>query len=270
MGAKQLIRQESRAMISRLFIIISTLAVLSACTTQQPQPKPMAEAPMIPQPKPELDVITALNTPSVTVYSLKGNEQNPFSNKQLQPLSQKVIGEGYPVLDPSVIVYPLNPPTSIPNVAFDNIRTGADSSLYSARVRAMAAQRPMERESLPVIGAGQTSIEATPLPPIIDAPINVPSLPATPAEPLFTPVGKRVGPVAERAAALPPAVIPIQNAPIFAPAPQKMQPIIDDAPVPLPIADAPVVTELPMSEGESDTQPDDTIPLPPIPSLTGY
>ncbi len=111
---------------------------------------PMMDTPA--QPK-QTDLLTTLNETtdsSVTVYPLTGEITDPYTRKNLQPLSSKVLAEGYPVLDPSVVVYPLRPPSSVPPVSFENVdQVGANSSLYSARVQSLASQRDIDDGAFP-------------------------------------------------------------------------------------------------------------------------
>ena len=273
-------------MSGRYILVACVMITLSACTVAQPEKTLQSDGmPVMPQPKPQLDVLTALNSESVTVYPLTGDMRTPFSNKKLQPISEKVIGEGYPVLDPSVTVFPLKPPTSIPDVTFDNVQTGASSSLYSAKVKSMAAQRPPEDDMPPriapisedVIGA---DIKSTPLAPIIAPPVNVSQINAKPVRLLFTAPGTKSGPEGVMKTDVAPLPISISSPPasfvdMSAPPPMpartlKMQPIMDDKPVALPSPE-PVVTTMPMGKSsDSDTQESDVVPLPAIPSLTGY
>lgn len=107
----------------------------------------------IPAPKVPSDLISTINDttdPSVTVYPLTGAIGDPYTRKNLQPISSKVLAEGYPVLDPSVSVYPIRPPSAVPPVAFENVnQVGASSSLYSARVQSLTAQREIEEGAFP-------------------------------------------------------------------------------------------------------------------------
>lgn len=83
-----------------------------------------------------LDYATAMSgDPSVTVYPLTGPVPDPYTRKQLQPLSQKVIGEGYPVLDPSVIVFPPRTPERFPAAVplAGGVRVDANASIAQAR-----------------------------------------------------------------------------------------------------------------------------------------
>lgn len=291
----------------RPILCVSLLLCAAACTmpgTQEAQPtwKSTQYTPLTPARPVPSDPMKALVTDSsVTVFPLSEPIHQPFSDKQLQPLSQKVLGEGYPVLDTSVTVYPLNPPRAIPNVAFENVaQTSADSSLYSARVQALAAQRPPEEDmgdmvpfpALPstrgavspasahdVIGAARDDIQASTLPPIegpaiaVEEPVYTPVKPAQPPESLFTKPGAKIGPKGHMGNA---PVVPAKMAPIAEPMPApKAPPMPAPKPMPAPMpAPAPAKAPVPIPDDAAmampppkPREPDDAwVPPPAVPA----
>lgn len=329
-------------MFIRPILCISLLLGVAACTTPkeaQPTWQSTQYKPMVPERKPLAEPLEMLATDSsVTVFPLDKPVTDPFSDKKMQPVSEKVLGEGYPVLDPSVSVYPLKPPTEVPSVAFENVQTGADANLYSARVKSLAAQRPLMDDdmafpALPptdgakmnasaeeVIGMGRDNIETTALPPIEGPAINVeeqvytPVQPAKPPQAIFTKPGAKIGPngleksssqpVATQAPAVSkPPVMPAAEpaAPImpssqeFLPPPRPRDPedawvpppavpttiapvnvheVAGDMPLPTPSKQPLPAPSLPTPKAAIPAQAKpsegDTIPMPPIPSLTGY
>ncbi len=145
----------------------------SSITMEQPK---MAPKPSIQANQNLLETMNGTTDSSVTVYPLTGDIVDPFTRKTLQPLSSKVIAEGYPVLDPSVTVYPLRPPSAVPPVSFENVdQVGANSSLYSARVQSLTAQRDIEAGSFPNFPSSNkivTSVESEALIPLPIKPMN--------------------------------------------------------------------------------------------------
>ena len=148
--------------MSRMFAALLLLPLaLSGCAKmygvdmEQPQveqPAPVAKP--MPAPKP-FDPLVALNAvPGVTVYPLNTPPSDPFTRKNLQPLSSKVIGEGYFVEDPSVNVYPPRLPQAVPAVTpmDSGVRVDAASALYSGKIR---AQEPPKTVLVPSAPAGQ-------------------------------------------------------------------------------------------------------------------
>lgn len=116
--------------------------------------------------------------PSVKVYPIKdGALPDPYIKSNLQPLSEKVIGEGYVATDPSVTVYPPRMPTAIPDLApMEGVKVDATASLYSAKVRALAKQRrdePINPPPLPVEALSMDDMEgdmigSVPMPPAMN------------------------------------------------------------------------------------------------------
>ena len=142
-------------MLRRHIVFTALVPLLAACAMEpdtKPMPDPVAPQAPVQQPAPQVDLLNAMDRPSVEVYPLSGPPVDPFTRKNLQPLSQKVLAEGYPVMDPSVTVYPLSMPTAMPNVAMNNVRTDAQGALYTGKVRSQAMQNPPGKMQ-PIIGA---------------------------------------------------------------------------------------------------------------------
>lgn len=213
-------------LLRRHILFLSLLPLLAACAMEKDS-KPMPPQPAPPAPIAQLapapDLMNAMDRPSVEVYPLNGPVADPFTRKNLQPLSQKVLAEGYPVMDPSVTVYPLSMPTAMPNVTMDNVRADAQSALYTGRVRSQAMQNSNKMQPIyddgspaPIMSsdAGMVDVQTEALPPIMPPPADSPSiwgdvptayLPPLPDMPAYTPpsqpayaptqTGQRVAPV---------------------------------------------------------------------------
>lgn len=238
----------------------------------------------VPAAKPVLDTsaMEVMNQidPSVKVFSIKdGPMPDPYMKSNLQPLSGKVVGEGYVATDPSVTVYPPRMPTAVPDLApMEGVKVDATASLYSAKVRAMAKERtdlnnppPLPVEALSMDDMEGDMTGRVPMPPVRDdrsldniAPIAAEALPpvqeievpsrapiqireAAPIAPMkFTTAGTRSIPAGSAAVRLAP-----------------MQPVMAPAPASVPVQSAPQASF-------------DSVPMPPDPdgsgsfSLTGY
>lgn len=200
------VKRKTKYMLRRHILFLAVAISLSACAMERDtKPKAQEPAPQpVVKPAPQVDLLNAMDRPSVEVYPLSGPPVDPFTRKNLQPLSQKVLAEGYPVMDPSVSVYPLSPPTSMPNVAMTNVRTDAQSMLYTGKVRSTAMQNPpykMQPITGEDMGSGMTvKTEALPpIPPPADSPSiwgDVPTAHLPPMPPVPFPV-QEMAPVAQ-------------------------------------------------------------------------
>lgn len=154
-------------------VALTACAQMYGVDTKEPQVQHQAPV-MTPPPAPKpLDPLAQLNSvPGVTVYPLNTPPSDPFTRKNLQPVTQKVLGEGYFVSDPSVNVYPPRLPQAIhDNVPMEGVRVDAAGALYSGKIR---AQEPPKTVLVEPVPAGQPVddmsggvIAAQPLPPVI-------------------------------------------------------------------------------------------------------
>lgn len=257
-------------MLRRPILFLSLLPLLAACADMtDTKPAAREEQPLpVAQPAPQqVDVLSAMDRDSVTVYPLNGPVQDPFTRKNLQPLSQKVLAEGYPVMDPSVTVYPLSTPTAMPNVAMDNVRVDAQSALYSGKVRSQAMQAQASAPKMkPVypeddMTGGIVQSELPPIPPPADSPSiwgDVPTayLPPMPGMPQQAPapvIGARVyeAPQAGK-----------RSAPIDTSYGGTAAIVTNGMPAPSSVNPVAVNAETPNTNA--------VVPMPSMPSLTGY
>lgn len=111
----------------------------------------------------DLDTFETMNQidPSVRLFSLRGQPAYPLINKPLQPLSEKVIGEGYVATDPSVTVYPPRLPTAVPALApMQGVRVDASTALYSAKIQNEARMNPrLDPPELPIEAVSMAELD---------------------------------------------------------------------------------------------------------------